>query len=49
MPFGSEFQNTDIPQFTMGLFPGKPMKKAKWLSGEVLQIAMKRREVKSKG
>ena len=24
-------------------------KKAKWLSGEVLQIAMKRREAKSKG
>jgi hypothetical protein len=24
-------------------------KKAKWLSGEVLQIAVKRREVKSKG
>ena len=24
-------------------------KKAKWLSGEALQIAMKRREVKSKG
>ena len=27
----------------------KKCKKAKWLSGEVLQIAMKRREVKSKG
>ena len=25
------------------------MQKAKWLSGEVLQIAVKRREVKSKG
>ena len=25
------------------------MKKAKWLSGEALQIAVKRREVKSKG
>ena len=25
------------------------MQKAKWLSGEALQIAMKRREVKSKG
>ena len=25
------------------------VKKAKWLSGEVLQIAVKRREVKSKG
>ena len=28
---------------------GKKCKKAKWLSGEVLQIAVKRREVKSKG
>jgi len=27
----------------------KKCKKAKWLSGEVLQIAVKRREVKSKG
>ena len=27
----------------------KQCKKAKWLSGEALQIAMKRREVKSKG
>ena len=28
---------------------GKEMQKAKWLSGEALQIAVKRREVKSKG
>ena len=27
----------------------KKCKKAKWLSGEALQIAMKRKEVKSKG
>ena len=27
----------------------KEIKKAKWLSGEALQIAVKRREVKSKG
>ena len=27
----------------------KKCKKAKWLSGEALQIALKRREVKSKG
>ena len=27
----------------------KKFKKAKWLSGEALQIAVKRREVKSKG
>ena len=29
--------------------PGKEKQKAKWLSGEALQIAVKRREVKSKG
>ena len=29
--------------------PGKKCKKAKWLSEEVLQIAVKRREAKSKG
>ncbi|MDK7829727.1 hypothetical protein, partial [Enterococcus faecalis] len=29
--------------------PWKRRKKAKWLSGEALQIAVKRREVKSKG
>ena len=28
---------------------GKKCKKARWLSGEALQIAVKRREVKSKG
>jgi len=28
---------------------GKEMQKGKWLSGEALQIAMKRREMKSKG
>ena len=28
---------------------GKEMKKAKWLSEEALQIALKRKEVKSKG
>ena len=28
---------------------GKEIKKAKWLYGEALQIAVKRREVKSKG
>ena len=30
-------------------FPEKKCKKAKWLSGEALQIAVKRREGKSKG
>ena len=29
--------------------PWKKCKKAKWLSGEALQIAVKRREAKSKG
>ena len=29
--------------------PWKKCKKAKWLSGEVLQIAVKRREAKNKG
>ena len=28
---------------------GKEMQKSKWLSGEALQIAVKRREAKSKG
>ena len=28
---------------------GQEMQKSKWLSGEALQIAVKRREVKSKG
>ena len=28
---------------------GKKCKKAKWLSGEALQIAVKRRDMKSKG
>ena len=31
------------------IFMGKKCKKAKWLSGEALQIAVKRREAKSKG
>ena len=30
-------------------FHGKEMQKTKWLSGEALQIAVKRREVKNKG
>ena len=29
--------------------PGKEMEKGKWLSGEALQIAVKRKEAKSKG
>ena len=38
-------QETGIKIITME----KKCKKAKWLSGEALQIAVKRREVKSKG
>ena len=38
-------QETGIKTIPMG----KKCKKAKWLSGEDLQIAMKRREVKGKG
>ena len=41
----------DIVQETgiMTISMEKKCKKAKWLSGEALQIAMKRREAKSKG
>ena len=38
-------QETEIKTIPME----KKYKKAKWLSGEALQIAMKRREVKNKG
>ena len=38
-------QETEIKIIRMA----KKCKKAKWLSGEALQIAVKRREVKSKG
>ena len=38
-------QETGIKTIPMG----KKCKKAKWLSGEALQITVKRREVKSKG
>ena len=38
-------QETGIKTIPMG----KKCKKAEWLSGEALQIAVKRREVKSKG
>ena len=39
-------QETGIKTIPMGK---KKCKKAKWLFGEALQIAVKRREVKSKG
>ena len=43
-------QERGIKTIPMGLFPqGKKCKKAKWLSEEALQIAVKRREVKRKG
>ena len=38
-------QETGIKTISMG----KKCKKAKWLSGEALQLAVKRREAKSKG
>ena len=39
----------DIVQETKTILMEKKCKKAKWLSGEALQIAVKRRESKSKG
>ena len=49
MNYGRRFmyivQETGIKTIPME----KKFKKAKWLSGEALQIAVKRREVKSKG
>ena len=39
----------DIVQETGTILMEEKCKKAKWLSGEALQIAVKRREVKSKG
>ena len=44
-PFGKHVQETGIKTIPME----KKCKKAKWFSGEALQIAVKRREVKSKG
>ena len=39
-----------VPEIRLKTIPmEKKCKKAKWLSGEALQIAMKRREVKNKG
>ena len=45
MRFVNIVQETGIKTIPME----KKCKKAKWLSGEALQIAAKRREVKSKG
>ena len=46
----SRIEVHDIVQETgIKTIPMEKCKKAKWLSGEALQIAVKRREVKSKG
>ena len=45
MEVDDTIQETGIKTFPME----KKCKKAKWLSGEALQIAVKRREAKSKG
>ena len=45
MEVGDTVQETGIKTIPME----KKCKKAKWLSGEALQIAMKRKEAKSKG
>ena len=42
-------QQTGIKTIPMEKKCKKKCKKAKWLSGEALQVAVKRREVKSKG
>ena len=44
-----EFHNIVQETGTKTILMEKKCKKAKWLSGEALQIAVKRREVKSKG
>ena len=45
----TEVHNTVQEALTKTIPKKKKCKKAKWLSGENLQIAVKRREVKSKG
>ena len=40
---------TSLPKFWGSITKKKKCKKAKWLSEEALQIAVKRRETKSKG
>ena len=45
----SEVHNTVQEAMTKTIPKKKKCKKAKWLSEDVLQIAVKRREVKSKG
>ena len=45
----SEVCDTIQDTGSKNIFMEKKCKKAKWLSGKALQIAIKRREVKSKG
>ena len=45
----TEFRDTVQETGIKAIPKKKKCKKAKWLSGEALQIAVKRREVKSKG
>ena len=49
MNYGMRFVTLYRRQGSRPIPMEKKCKKAKWLSGEALQIAMKRREVKSKG
>ena len=45
----TEVRDTVLETGIKTILMEKKCKKAKWLSGEVLQIAVKRREAKSKG
>ena len=49
MNYGQRFVTLYRRQVSRPSARKRNVKKAKWLSGEVLQIAVKRREVKSKG
>ena len=49
MNYGLRFVTLYMRQGSRPFLMEKKCKKAKWLSGEALQIAVKRREVKSKG
>ena len=50
MNYGMRFMTLFVQETWIKTIPmEKKCKKAKWLSGEALQIAVKRREVKSKG
>jgi len=49
MNYGMRFVTLYRRQGSKTITIEKKCKKAKWLSGEALQIAVKRREVKSKG